>query len=416
MKKLSVALLLVLIAVSFAFAAQEPVVTYDDINFAYLPTSARYDAMGQSGIAYPTRLDGFYLNPAFLSNKGFRIDVPKLSVSYYNLAKLMENAEAMDSLGKILNGTSSDDDVIRLATAVLDNLGSDHNLAAKADVGISFKAGSFGFGLDGQVKIHSLNSASGVTDQSIIPEANIAVTLGYGMKIIDNDNLSLSAGISLHGVLKAYYKGVKGGKILEIISGGADWDKLLLWDTPVMGGWALPFDLGVNLDLCNDQLRIAATANNINGRYYMKSYSGVGYLLDLSKPADAPARKDSLKFQVRTPWSLNLGLAYTPDVDVIHPVLSFDIVDINQLFGKFGSESFRASDILLHLNAGAEIGLFDVLTIKAGINRGFVSLGAALWLKFAQIDVAYGWQEFGAVLGDKPVDCLTLRIVLGYDK
>ena len=71
---------------------------------------------------------------------------------------------------------------------------------------------------------------------------------------------------------------------------------------------------------------------------------------------------------------------------------------------------------VLHLNLGAEFGLFDILTVRGGINRGYLSLGAGIWLPFMQIDASYGWQEFGNQIGDKPVDSLTIKFSLGYDK
>ena len=45
-----------------------------------------------------------------------------------------------------------------------------------------------------------------------------------------------------------------------------------------------------------------------------------------------------------------------------------------------------------------------------------MSVGAGVWLPFAELDVSYGWQEFGEELGDHPVDALSVKFVLGYDK
>ena len=94
-----------------------------------------------------------------------------------------------------------------------------------------------------------------------------------------------------------------------------------------------------------------------------------------------------------------------------------------ELCKSFGSwlkdkdnSDFRASDLLLHLNLGAEVGLFDILTVRGGVNRGYLSIGAGLWLPFMQVDASYGWQEFGNQIGDKPVDSLTIKFSLGYDK
>lgn len=416
MKKLAIALFLVLAVSFFAFAEDEPAVTYDDIDFSFSPTMTWYDSMGQSGLAKPERLDSFFTNPASIRGKGFRLDSPSFSVTMYNLEKLVSDPEAVDIFNKFIKGEASNDETTKFLVKLLDNLGSGHNLAAKMDLGLSARIGSVGFGANAQLKLHSLNSGSNITSQTLIPEINITQTVGFGFRFIDSDALSLSAGASLHGVLKAYYKAISAGKIVSIFTGDENWGTTLMWDTPVMGGWAIPFDLGVTLGLFNDTFTIAATANNINGIYHMKSYTGIGYMLNKEAPEDAPEEKDSVAFDVKTPWSLNFGVAFAPKLGFFKPVVTLDLIDMFELFKSFGSETFRASDLLLHMNFGAEVGLTDFIQLRAGVNRGFLSIGTGIWLKFAQLDVSYGWQEFGAELGDKPVDALTIRFILGYDK
>lgn len=415
MKKLVVALLVLTVSF-FAFAAEEPAVTYDEIDFSFSPTMTWYDAMGQSGLALPERLDSFFTNPAAIQGKGLRLDSPSLAFTFYNLEKLVSDPEAVEIFNKMIKGEASDDEKTTYALKILDNLGSGHNIATKLDLGISARIGSVGFGTNVQLKLHSLNSGKNITSQSLIPELNLAQTVGFGIRIIDTEALSLSAGASLHWVYKTYFKGISGGKLISIFSGGEDATKTLVWDTPVMGGWALPFDLGVTLGLFDDTFTIAATANNINGIYHMKSYTGVGYMLNQEAPEDAPAKRDSVEFEVNTPWTLNFGVAFAPDLGLFKPVVTADFIDMFDLVKSFGSESFRASDLLLHMNFGAEIGLTDFVQLRAGVNRGFVSIGTGIWLMFAQLDVSYGWQEFGAELGDKPVDAMTVRFIIGYDK
>lgn len=416
MKRFLFVLVLIAVVSTFVFAEEEPAVTYDDIDFSFSPTITWYDAMGQSGLALPERLDSFFTNPAAIQGKGFRLDSPSFSMTFYNLEKLVSDPEAVDIFNKMIKDEASDDEKTRYAVKILDNLGSGHNIATKFDLGISARIGFVGFGANVQLKLHSLNSGSNITSQTLIPELNLAQTIGFGYRILDTDVLSLSAGASVHGVFKTYFKGISGGKLISVFSGGEDAGKTLVWDTPIMGGWALPFDLGVTLGLFNDTLSIAATANNINGIYHMKSYTGIGYMMNKEAPEDAPEKKDSVAFEVRTPWSLNFGVAFAPKIGFFKPVVTFDFIDMFELCKSFGSEYFRASDILLHMNFGAEIGLTDFIQLRAGVNRGFVSVGTGIWLKFAQIDVSYGWQEFGKELGDKPVDALTIRFILGYDK
>ena len=412
---------MVLAAFAFVFAADEPPVVYDDINFAFQPTLARYDAMGQSGIALPTRLDSFFTNPANLGVKrGFAVSVPSFSFTMYNIQPMVSDPDAMENFNALIAGDS--DAAVPFATKYLENLGSGRNMISKIDIGVALKLGVIGAGTNVQIKLHTLNEGTSVASQNVIPEVNVAQTVGLGLKIIDTDVFSFSAGASISAVYKAYFKGIGGSKILDLIGGDSDPDKVLLWDTPVMGGYAIPFNLGITFGLFEDQLTLSATANNLNGKFYMKSYTGAGYLVNsyfegtIEVPDDAPVARDSVDFEVETPWTLNFGAAFAPKMNAIQPVITADLIDMFELIKSFNQESFRASDLLLHLNLGAELGLFQIVKARVGVNRGFLSVGAGVWLPFAELDASYGWQEFGEELGDHPVDSFTVKFSIGYDK
>jgi len=422
MKRLIAAFLLVLVACTFVFAEEEPAVRYDDkIDFSFHPALARYDGMGQSGIADTSRMDSFFANPSVLGVKsGFAFHVVDLSYTLYNLQKILSDKQAMADFNAMLKG--DEDAAIAFVTTYLENLGNGRNMIGKFDFSLGLKIGAFGLGTDVQVRIHALNEGTSIASQNIIPEVNVAETVALGMKLVDTDVFTFSAGASVHGVYKVYFKGIGGSKIINMISGSSDPDKVLLWDTPVMAGVAVPFDLGVTFGFFDDQLKVAATANNLNGTYHMKSFSGAGYLANsfsegaMPVPSDVPPAKDSVAFDVKTPWTLNFGVAFTPEISVIQPVITADLIDTLGLFKAMGDGTFRASDLLLHLNLGAELGLFNILKARVGINRGYLSIGTGIWLPFAQIDASYGWQEFGVEIGDKKVDSLTIRVSLGYDK
>ena len=412
---------MVLAACTFVFAADEPPVVYDDINFAFQPTLARYDAMGQSGIALPTRLDSFFTNPANLGVKrGFAVSVPSFSFTMYNIQPMVSDPDAMENFNALIAGDT--DAAVPFATKYLENLGSGRNMISKIDIGVALKLGVIGAGTNVQIKLHTLNEGTSVASQNVIPEVNVAQTVGLGLKIIDTDVFSFSAGASISAVYKAYFKGIGGSKILDLIGGDSDPDKVLLWDTPVMGGYAIPFNLGITFGLFEDQLTLSATANNLNGKFYMKSYTGAGYLVNsyfegtIEVPDDAPVARDSVDFEVETPWTLNFGAAFAPKMNAIQPVITADLIDMFELIKSFNQESFRASDLLLHLNLGAELGLFQIVKARVGVNRGFLSVGAGVWLPFAELDASYGWQEFGEELGDHPVDSFTVKFSIGYDK
>ncbi len=422
MKKTIVCILIVLLACCAVFADKIDKVEYPEIDFAFHPSMIRYDAMGASGIASPTKLDSFYANPANLAIKrGFGIAVPSINLTLYNLQRLIADPEAMEIVNKIADKSASDEDKINLATKYLNNLGSGRNAIAKIDTGIGIQLGSFGLGTNLQVKLHSLNKGSSLASISIIPEVNVAQTLALGLKIIDSNAISLSLGASVHGVYKAYFKGIGGNTAISFINHSDEIKETLLWNTPVMGGWALPVDAGVTVGFADDAILLSATASNINGTYHMQSFAGAGYLINSFSEGAIPDQPEadpgeSVKFDINTPWQLNFGFAFAPDWSLIRPTVTADLVDMLDMIRNFNKETFRASDLLLHLNAGVELELLKIVSARVGINRGYMSVGAGLNLFAARIDLAYGWQEFGAELGDKPVDSFSVKFTLGYDR
>ena len=89
MKKTIVLISIILLVCFVAFADTIDKVEYPELDLAFQPTMPKYDAMGQSGLAAPTKLDSFYTNPANLAVKrGFAFAVPSVGVTVYNLQKL----------------------------------------------------------------------------------------------------------------------------------------------------------------------------------------------------------------------------------------------------------------------------------------------------------------------------------------
>lgn len=420
MKKVLTALLALLLVCSAAFAADETPVTYGDIDFTFNPTTARYDGMGQSGLADSSRIDSFFSNPANLSQDGFALSIPSVALTVYNFNALISDPEAMETVNKLVDGTASNEETTSLALKFVGNLGKGYNTVLKMDAGAALKVGPFGLGGTTQLKIHALNEGTSVASQKLIPELNLAGTVAFGMKAIDTDVVTVSGGVSFHGIYKAYFKAIGANTAVSLMS-EEDIVNKLLWDYPIMAGYALTLDSGITVGLWRDQISLAVTANNINGVYKMQSYTSVGHLVNtlsegtLEEPAGHPANTP-VEFEVQTPWTLNFGFAFKPNMALVHPTVTADLVDMLGMIQSFNSDTFRASDLLLHLNAGAEVDLFNMVKVRAGINRGYWSVGAGLNLFVIGVDASYGWQEFGAEMGDKPVDSFTIKFNIGFDK
>lgn len=429
MKKILVILLTIMLCCSFVFADEatdkEPVIDYTGTgkvdNFAFQPTMSRFNAMGQSGLAVAGRLDAFYTNPAALAGGRLGISAPSVALTLYNVQKVVADKSQRDLVASLLKNGDFENDGPALGEALVKNLGNGYNVLAKVDASVGLALGSFGLGTNVQVKLHTFaKGSSNLTNTTIIPEVNVAQTLALGINILKTNSFKLQAGVSAHFVYKAYLKEIGANSFINDRKFVAD-ASTLLWSTPAMGGFAVPIDAGINFTFVDDAIRLSVTANNLNGTYYMRSYSSFGDLVNTVTQKelvkDAPEgheAKESSEFRISTPWTLNAGFAFAPNV-IFKPTISVDVVDIIGLCEEFKSEKFETSDILLHLNAGVELTL-ALFNLRAGINRGYASVGAGFALLGVRVEAAYGWQEFGALIGDKPVDSFTIRVNLGYDK
>lgn len=440
MKKLFAALLILCVAASlFAAVLDEPIIDYSDkIDMVFNPTLSRFNAMGQSGLAAPGRVDAFFTNPAALGDCRFGLQVPSMSFTVYNLQKMISDPETMEkvnALGESEDGDNTDE-IVGLLTAMVNNLGAGYNNLMTLDSSLALEIGYFGLGAHVQTKFHTLaNGNSNLASVQIIPEFNAAQTFAFGINIIESEALTVAAGISSHAVAKMYFKAQGANTIVSALNDD-NVEDTFMWKTPVMAGYAFPIDLGATVGFANNTLRLSVTANNLNGTYYMTSYTSAGFMGNELQPGtydvpvytedDAPTpaqvgepkyyANNSQEFQIKTPMQLNFGFAWAPKMAVIEPVLTADLVDMLDMIRDFDADEFRASDLLLHLNAGAELTVLKVLNLRAGVNRGYMSIGAGIGLVGLRVEASYGWQEFGATLGDKPVDSFTVRVNLGVDR
>jgi hypothetical protein len=112
-----------------------------------------------------------------------------------------------------------------------------------------------------------------------------------------------------------------------------------------------------------------------------------------------------------------LGVAWAPSfgkVDkFVKPTIAVDLVDTITMFEKVGD---NPDAFWNYFRAGAEVRLLSVLDVRAGFNQGYFSVGVGLDLFAIKLDASYYWREFGKEIGDKPVDALTVRVNLGFDR
>jgi len=405
MKKTILALIIFTLAVCTLSAKVEPAsgTVYDGIvNGAYMRTSARMNAMGGAGISGFSNTDALYVNPANLANKGNVIAVPEFNVTLYNVKKLMDDDIASD--------------VVKDFTSITDHL-SDllgiYNLAGKNDMadvdfGINMKFGSVGFGIQSSTKAMLNKLPSGDdTDLNIIPTEDVSVSLGFGWRFFRDKAISLDVGAAARLNVRGYIEGTKFTDFAKM----AEDDDFSFNDKYVAAGYALPIDIGVNLNIPFG-FTASFVVRNINGDYKMHEYAE-----GLDNALDNISKVTEQDFTISVPMTYNAGLGWNPRFkgfsNIIDPSIVVDFVDLEGLF-----EDFSTENIILHTKVGAEVRFVGkMLELRGGLNQGYITFGCGLNIfNIIHIEGAYFYQEFGTVLGAKPVDAFQLRASLVWDK
>lgn len=373
--------------------------------------SLRSVSMGGAGLATPGRSDGLFINPASLGQKRFFLSIPSVAVTLYNFKHIMDE----DIFTELKTAIDSGDEMelVTPLTDYLNGFGYGRNEMLSVDASVSFNLGSLAFGIAAQERMHTTNTTSGsASGVNLIGEVNAAAVTGYGLRLHFSDSVSLDLGASAKFAYRAYSEEIP---LLDTATEILQDDQTFMETTPVMAGYAVPFDVGATLNLPLG-FSLGAVARNLNGNYRMVVYPSINNFMDTaSSELGELLNPSGTTVTMVTPWSLDAGISWAPDLgNVFKPTIAVDVVDIMGLTQDDGKDV--KTKLLERLNIGTEARLVNTFDLRFGINQGYMSVGAGLDLYVLRIDAAYYWREFGQSIGEKPVDALSIRVNLGFDR
>lgn len=408
MKKLFLVVLIVLCCFSSLFAEEVKTPAIDPTGSAmygallkpYNPTSPRRLAMGNAGLAAVNGSDSLFYNPAGLADRKVVVQLPSVAFTLYHPYGMIQNGVIDD----IKNMQAGDEDAkTDLALHLKKALGNNYTKIADVDASVGFSAGGFGLAVNVKDTVHSYRVSS--SDGGVFDSLNASIALGYGQRISIASNLSIDLGAAVRFNYLAYSGPVSLTEVLDKMENPEE----LLNQTPIMAGYSIPVDIGVGLNLPLN-FKLAVVARNINGKMHMNSYEN--YEDALQNPLGASAKSESFTFD--TDFSLDAGFAWSLKNSFFSPTIAVDVVDTIGIFKN--KNGFEMRDLMSHLSAGAEVRVLYVLDVRGGFNQGYWTLGAGLDLWAIKMDVAYFWQELGKTAGANPVDGLTVKFNIGWDR
>ena len=356
-----------------------------------------------------------YKNPSALASNGFVLELPSVSVSVFNVANTMTSSSGAQALSNMLNGNMNRENAIKLAVAMLEGIGNGKNSFMGIDPGFGFASRGFALGFEARAVVRTMPALEDSGDSSatqsllttdIVPVVDGGITVGIGFRIWEKGSSYLDIGAAVRYALKYYITNLNAKTVIDNIRNETGF----AFDRYTVGGYAIPFDLGLTYGMLDGKIRFSAAVNNLNGYYRMQNYDNI---------EDAVTMKNGYnRTTLYTPWTVGMAFEYEPGWKFFSPVFSFTFDDINGFVAEDLStdEGKRPLlELVRHLTARIDVRIARVISLSAAFSEGYPEFGTSLDIWGNQLELRYGYHEAGSLYGSKPVDAFTIRFRLGYD-
>ena len=405
LKKIITLTLIMVIALSTVFASNltpDIDVSYNMVDRPYRKTSARMLSMGGAGIAVRSNQDALYVNPASLGEKGLVWNVPNIAFTIYNTRELVAS-------GIIDNYNNIASDPGNYAETILSIFGkAGNNKIATVDAGVGAKWGRLAFGVDTQVNLNTYTPSTSAIDVAVIPQVDVVLSTGLGLRFMRDSKINFDIGVAARLNARGYYEKLDANYVLSNLN---SMDKIftqLQEKQALVFLYSMPVDVGFNLNLPAG-VTFSTVARNINGSFKGDETT----IKNISGEAATLVKSDKIKLE--SPMSVDVGFGWKPYWGLswlANPNIAVDVVDVISL-----TKGFSTTNLLAHMRAGIEVEILKLLELRAGINQGYVSIGAGFNLmNIIHLEASYYRLEFGEKLLDKPVDALTIRMNLFWER
>jgi hypothetical protein len=368
-----------------AFAAQIAEIPFAPVS----PT-----VMGSGGCAITTAqgFDSFFYNPAGLSRGGGGFTTSSTSWIYSRPDLLISQA------AQLALGTTNPTATFNFLSSQVTSGG----FGAGSALGIGYVSG--GFGLGAAFIIDSL-----LYGQSMLGcTGDITATLGFmtGLSIpFDFRGIRVNVGGDVRPMIRihALIPNSSAVSLVNAIANGGDIPAALS-STPAVYGSGVAFDLGLIGEV--GWFSFGLSIRDLGGTTFSYTANSFGSVTGaLASQGSLPAGS-SVSDVYTIPMDVGIGLSFHPDLGsfryVVDPRLSLELGNINGALD--GTALFWTC-----IHAGAELKVFNLLALRAGVNQGYLTAGAGVKLFVFDLNMAVFTQELGQHLGDQPNACMTFN-------
>lgn len=340
------------------------------------PKTPKTMGMGGAFKVFSTGYESFFGNPAgFASEKG-SLTIADLGTWVY----FKPTQANIDKAMEIADGTATESQMASyLGDFVINN-----GLGAGLSLGLGWAGKGFGLG----VNVVSDNLAFGTSflGAKIASRTQATAIAGIGIPIkIGPFRIKLGADARAYYLLNSPFDTHwKFTDIAQPIIADVD-PMAAVRNLDILGGYGFAFDAGLTFGI--GPFSVGAVVRDYGLEFNMET-TKVGTIMDeMMVPTEGTVP------YVLTP-TVSVGAALQLGGKLLAPSLFVEAED------ALGLVEDGFDTVWMHLHAGAEIKLLNFIALRAGMNKGWLSLGAGLDLLFLEVDAALFTEEVGLNPGD----------------
>lgn len=343
-----------------------------------LPKDARSMGMGGAFRVFSTGYNTFFGNPAGFASKNGSLTIADI-VAWAYFKPTQEN---IDHAMKLINDQASTSEMV----GYLDDFITKNGLGAGASAGLGW-AGK-GFGLGFTLVTDNVASGNSLLGSKMKSETQANAIVGLAIPLnLGAFKFKLGADARAFYLLDSYPG--SGWPFADIVtamtSPGGD-PETALRNLDMIGGYGFAMDAGATIGI--GPLMIGAMVRDF-GLEFKMGQTKVGTIMDTTSVPTDGTDPYMLSPVISTGIGLqfNLGRLFAPSIYI---EAEDPVAIVSDGFDTIWSK----------VHAGAELKLLNFIALRAGLNKGWVSLGAGLDLVIFEVDAALFTEELGISPGD----------------
>lgn len=344
-----------------------------------LPKNPRSMGMGGTFRVFSTGYDTFFGNPAGFASKKGSLTLSDIATWAY----VKPTQENIDKLMALADQSLATSDMITFANDLI----TQNGVGAGASFGLGWAGKGFGLGVtlvtDQVVSGNSLLGAKLSSQTQVNGVVGLGIPLNLGFL-----RVQIGADARAFYLLKSPASGWTVGNIATAFLTDPNADPMTsIQALPIYGGYGFAFDGGLTLSV--GPLSLGAVVRDFGLGFTMDETQTIGDLIDnMMVPTEGTA-----DYMLKPTVTVGAGLGFKLG-GLLAPSLYAELDNPKAVLDG------GLNKVWNNLHVGAELKLLNFISARAGLNKGYISLGAGIDLIIFELDAALFTEELGMSPGD----------------